>query len=196
MLDGLPREPEFPRDDRRLEVGLPGGQDRPFLPRRDGAGPVRRPGRLRAAFCGAGRFRLPVCSRGILRHIASAPPGFPDRRLQQPVQGVVVQQAERPAEVSRQGEVRLRGGLSGNPRTNPWVPETISANYTLRPSELAEVLALLVEARQPIMVWGPPDAAKSMIARQVAARPPAGGMSTSARCCSIPSTCAAYSTGR
>ena len=47
--------------------------------------------------------------------------------------------------------------------------ETISADYTLRPSELAEVLALLVEARQPTMVWGPPGAAKSMIARQVAA---------------------------
>ncbi|MCY4551926.1 MAG: hypothetical protein OXC28_26635, partial [Defluviicoccus sp.] len=49
------------------------------------------------------------------------------------------------------------------------LPDTISADYTLRPSELAEVLALLVEARQPTMVWGPPGAAKSMIARQVAA---------------------------
>ncbi|MCY4560119.1 MAG: hypothetical protein OXF79_27905, partial [Chloroflexi bacterium] len=49
------------------------------------------------------------------------------------------------------------------------LPATISADYTLRPSELAEVLALLVEARQPTMVWGPPGAAKSMIARQVAA---------------------------
>ena len=49
------------------------------------------------------------------------------------------------------------------------LPETISADYTLRPSELAEVLALLVEARQPTMVWGPPGSAKSMIARQVAA---------------------------
>ena len=48
------------------------------------------------------------------------------------------------------------------------LPETISADYTLRPSELAEVLALLVDARQPTMVWGPPGAAKSMIARQVA----------------------------
>ena len=36
------------------------------------------------------------------------------------------------------------------------LPETISADYTLRPSELADVLALLVEARQPTMVWGPP----------------------------------------
>ena len=49
------------------------------------------------------------------------------------------------------------------------LPETISADYTLRPSELAEVLALLVEARQPTLVWGPPGAAKSMIARHVAA---------------------------
>ena len=49
------------------------------------------------------------------------------------------------------------------------LPEKISAHYTLRPSELAEVLALLVEARQPTMVWGPPGAAKSQIAQQVAA---------------------------
>ena len=48
------------------------------------------------------------------------------------------------------------------------LPETISADYTLRPSELAEVLATLVEARQPTLVWGPPGSAKSMIARQVA----------------------------
>ena len=49
------------------------------------------------------------------------------------------------------------------------VPNTISADYTLRPSELASTLALLVEARQPCVVWGPPGAAKSMIAQQVAA---------------------------
>ena len=48
-------------------------------------------------------------------------------------------------------------------------PDTISADYTLRPSELAATLALLVEARQPAMVWGPPGSAKSMIAQQVAA---------------------------
>ena len=35
-------------------------------------------------------------------------------------------------------------------------PATISADYTLRPSELATTLALLVEARQPAMVWGRP----------------------------------------
>ena len=48
-------------------------------------------------------------------------------------------------------------------------PDTISADYTLRPSELAATLALLVEARQPCVVWGPPGVAKSMIAQQVAA---------------------------
>ena len=48
-------------------------------------------------------------------------------------------------------------------------PDTISADYTLRPSELAATLALLVEARQPCVVWGPPGAAKSMIAQQVSA---------------------------
>ena len=43
-------------------------------------------------------------------------------------------------------------------------PDTISADYTLRPSELASTLALLVEARQPCIVWGSPGAAKSQIA--------------------------------
>ncbi|MCY3767965.1 MAG: MoxR family ATPase [Gammaproteobacteria bacterium] len=46
--------------------------------------------------------------------------------------------------------------------------DSISADYTLRPAELASTLALLVEARQPAIVWGPPGAAKSQIARQVA----------------------------
>ena len=49
------------------------------------------------------------------------------------------------------------------------MPEPISADYTLRPSELAETLTLLVEARQPCLVWGPPGCAKSQIAQQVAA---------------------------
>ena len=35
-------------------------------------------------------------------------------------------------------------------------PDTTSADYTLRPSELASTLALLVEARHPCVVWGPP----------------------------------------
>ncbi len=48
-------------------------------------------------------------------------------------------------------------------------PNTVSADYTLRPGELASTLALLVEARQPCIVWGPPGAAKSQIAQQVAA---------------------------
>ena len=48
-------------------------------------------------------------------------------------------------------------------------PDAISADYTLRPSELASTLALLVEARQPCIVYGPPGSAKSQIAQQVAA---------------------------
>lgn len=44
------------------------------------------------------------------------------------------------------------------------LPETISADDTLGLSELA----LLVKARQPTLAWGPPGAAKSLIARQVA----------------------------
>ena len=46
---------------------------------------------------------------------------------------------------------------------------TISADYTLRPSELVATLALLVEARQPVLVTGAPGCAKSALARQVAA---------------------------
>ena len=48
-------------------------------------------------------------------------------------------------------------------------PDGIAADYTLRPTELAHTLALLVEARQPCIVWGPPGAAKSRICQQVAA---------------------------
>ena len=48
-------------------------------------------------------------------------------------------------------------------------PLPISADYTLRPSELAQSLAILVEARQPCIVWGPPGSAKSQVAQQVAA---------------------------
>ena len=45
----------------------------------------------------------------------------------------------------------------------------ITADYSLRPSALADALARLVEARQPVIVWGPPGCAKSQIAQQVAA---------------------------
>ena len=49
------------------------------------------------------------------------------------------------------------------------LPEKISADYTLSPNDLTEVLTLLVEDRRPAMVWGPAGAAKSQIAQQVAA---------------------------
>ena len=48
-------------------------------------------------------------------------------------------------------------------------PDSISADYTLRPSELAATLKVLVEARQPVMVWGGPGCGKSEVAQQVAA---------------------------
>ena len=35
-------------------------------------------------------------------------------------------------------------------------PVSIAADYSLKPSELAATLAVLVEARQPAMIWGPP----------------------------------------
>ena len=49
------------------------------------------------------------------------------------------------------------------------LPQTLSADYTLRPAELAATLKVLVDAKQPVMVWGPPGCAKSEIAQQVAA---------------------------
>ena len=49
-------------------------------------------------------------------------------------------------------------------------PDTISADYSLRPSELADTLALPVEARRPTIAWGPPGCAKSQIAQQVTDR--------------------------
>ena len=49
-------------------------------------------------------------------------------------------------------------------------PQTISADYTLRPSELAETLAVLVQSRQPCMVWGGPGCGKSQVANQTANR--------------------------
>ena len=50
------------------------------------------------------------------------------------------------------------------------LPATISADYTLRPSELAEVLATLVQARQPTMLWGGPGCGKSQVSNQTADR--------------------------
>ncbi len=47
--------------------------------------------------------------------------------------------------------------------------DAISADYTLRPSELTATLKILVEARQPVMVWGGPGCGKSEVAQQVAA---------------------------
>ena len=47
-------------------------------------------------------------------------------------------------------------------------PDTAAADYSLRPIELAERLTLLVEARQPAIVWGAPGCAKSQIAQKVA----------------------------
>ena len=49
------------------------------------------------------------------------------------------------------------------------MPQTIAADYTLRPSDLAACLEMLIKARQPCMVWGPPGCAKSQIAQQVTA---------------------------
>ena len=41
--------------------------------------------------------------------------------------------------------------------------------YSNAPSDFASVLALLVEARQATIVWGPPGCAKSAIAQQIVA---------------------------
>ena len=70
-------------------------------------------------------------------------------------------------------------------------PDTISADYTLRPSELAATLALLVEARQPCVPVGCPQAPQKAPSRSRSRPTQAGTMSTSARYCSTPWTCAA-----
>ena len=54
------------------------------------------------------------------------------------------------------------------PEQEPAMPDGIAADYSLKPSELADTLSVLVEARQPAMIWGPPGCAKSQIAQQVA----------------------------
>ena len=41
---------------------------------------------------------------------------------------------------------------------------------TVKPSELSDILTCLVQAKEPVMVWGPPGLGKSDIARQVAER--------------------------
>ena len=46
--------------------------------------------------------------------------------------------------------------------------DTISADYTLRPSQVADTLKVLIAAKQPVMVWGAPGCAKSEVAQQVA----------------------------
>ena len=47
-------------------------------------------------------------------------------------------------------------------------PVDVSADYSLTPSELADTLSLLVDAREPCMVWGQPGIGKSDIADAVA----------------------------
>ena len=53
------------------------------------------------------------------------------------------------------------------------LPETISADYSLRPSELAEVLATLVQAQRPCMVWGGPGSGNREQDRSIVHRRPA-----------------------
>ena len=49
------------------------------------------------------------------------------------------------------------------------VPDTVSSDYTLRPSEIVATFALLVEARQPCNLWGVPTAPNARSRKQVAA---------------------------
>ena len=51
--------------------------------------------------------------------------------------------------------------IYANSEATHGLPETISADYTLRPSELTEILAVPVQAHQPCMVWGGPGCGKS-----------------------------------
>ena len=58
-------------------------------------------------------------------------------------------------------------------------PETISADYALRPSEFAETLTLLVEACQPRILWGAPGCARSALVQHgKSAGEPSGPLGT------------------
>ena len=45
---------------------------------------------------------------------------------------------------------------------------SVPSDYTLKPSQVAEALDVLVGIKQPIMIWGPPGVGKSAIVKQVA----------------------------
>ena len=52
-------------------------------------------------------------------------------------------------------------------------PDTVSADYALRPCELAATLALPVEARQPVILWRAPGSAKGRSPSKLASMPAA-----------------------
>ena len=45
--------------------------------------------------------------------------------------------------------------------------DTITADYSLTPNGLADVLETMINVQQPAMVWGPPGIGKSQVAHQV-----------------------------
>ena len=57
---------------------------------------------------------------------------------------------------ARPGLSRARSPVHSCRRALAMTHSTITADYSLRPSALADALARLVEARQPVIVWGPP----------------------------------------
>ena len=106
MLGGRPRDPDLLRDGRRLQAGLMSGEDQPFLSRGHRGGPdwlirLCRHRFRRSAPC------QPALHRWTVRRIASAPPDFVGHRLHQPVELDIIQQAQCPAQVGRQGDLRF-----------------------------------------------------------------------------------------
>ena len=62
--------------------------------------------------------------------------------------------------------------------------DNTSADYTLRPSGLSQVLALLVETRQPTIVWGRPAPPRARSPNR-SPRPRTASTWTFGRCCAL-----------
>ena len=100
-------KPDLPRDRRRPETGLGGGQDQPLLSERHGRRGVGGTGFRSCRCCGAGLLRPEsACGRGLLPCFSSAPAQFGGHCLRQTVELLVIQQAQRPPKVARQGKAR------------------------------------------------------------------------------------------
>ena len=122
------------------------------------------------------------------------PSPAPAPRMTRPATGFAKTDEERTAEGPGDGR-RPGEGAAPLPRHSGacpmTLPDTISADYTLRPAELAATLKVLVEARQPRDGLGARPAVPRARSRSRSPPRAAAPTATSARFSSIPSTCAA-----